>query len=181
MAVGGDVPAPDRGVDPERERGGAFGAGAFPALRLLAAEVLLDRPEGVLDGPAGVVLGDDVGGVGVQVGGEEEVVALDPGHVADDELGLGGSSGSVGHFSLGGMWGTAYGIAANAGLSGQKAVHMVFATVYTGDVILNTVLGLYRPTEWSSEDWIVDLVDKYVQAQATGLIFDRLLSPAPRS
>jgi len=87
----------------------------------------------------------------------------------------------VTHFSLGGMWGTAYGIAANAGLSGQKAVHMVFATVYTGDVILNTALGLYRPTEWSTEDWIVDLVDKYVQAQATGLIFDRLLNPAPRS
>ena len=85
------------------------------------------------------------------------------------------------HFALGGMWGTAYGIAANAGLSGQKAVNMVFATVYTGDVILNTALGLYRPTEWSTEDWIVDLVDKYVQAQATGFIFDRFLNPAPRS
>ena len=87
----------------------------------------------------------------------------------------------VTHFCLGGMWGTAYGIAANAGLSGQKAVNMVFATVYTGDVILNTALGLYRPTEWSTEDWIVDLVDKYVQAQATGYIFDRFLNPAPRS
>jgi len=29
----------------------------------------------------------------------------------------------VTHFSLGGMWGTAYGIAANAGLRGQKAVN----------------------------------------------------------
>lgn len=85
------------------------------------------------------------------------------------------------HFALGGMWGTAYGIAANAGLSGQKAVHLVFATVYTGDVILNTALGLYQPTTWSTEDWIVDLVDKYVQAQATGLIFDHLLRPDPRS
>ncbi len=82
------------------------------------------------------------------------------------------------HFALGGMWGTAYGIAAHAGMSGQKAVHTVFATVYTSDVILNTALGLYRPTTWSTKDWIVDLVDKYVQAQATGLIFDRLLSPA---
>ncbi len=87
----------------------------------------------------------------------------------------------VTHFSLGGMWGTAYGIAANAGLRGQKAVNTVFAIVYTGDVILNTALGLYNPTEWSAEDWIVDLVDKYVQAQATGAIFDRFLDPAPRS
>ncbi|MDQ3357392.1 MAG: hypothetical protein M3467_06445 [Actinomycetota bacterium] len=87
----------------------------------------------------------------------------------------------VTHFSLGGMWGTAYGIAANAGLRGQKAVNTVFAIVYTGDVILNTALGLYNPTEWSTEDWIVDLVDKYVQAQATGAIFDRFLDPTPRS
>lgn len=87
----------------------------------------------------------------------------------------------VTHFSLGGMWGTAYGIAANAGLRGQKAVNTVFAIVYTGDVILNTALGLYNPTEWSTEDWIVDLVNKYVQAQATGAIFDQFLDPAPRS
>jgi len=87
----------------------------------------------------------------------------------------------VTHFSLGGMWGTAYGIAAAAGLRGQKAVNRVFAIVYTGDVILNTALGLYQPTEWSAEDWIVDLVDKYVQAQATGAIFDRFFDPDPRS
>jgi len=85
------------------------------------------------------------------------------------------------HFSLGGMWGTAYGIAAAAGLHGQRAVNTVFATVYTGDVILNAALGLYRPTEWSAGDWIVDIVDKYVQAQATGAIFDRFLDPARRS
>ncbi|MFC0505260.1 hypothetical protein [Micromonospora costi] len=81
------------------------------------------------------------------------------------------------HFALGGMWGTAYGLAARAGLRGQTAVNVVFATVYTGDLLLNTALGLYRPTRWSARDWIVDLVDKYVQAQATGLIFDRLLDP----
>jgi hypothetical protein len=84
----------------------------------------------------------------------------------------------VTHFSLGGMWGTAYGIAAAAGLRGQKAANTVFATVYTGDVILNTALGLYQPTQWSRQDWIVDIVDKYVQAQATGAIFDRFLDPA---
>lgn len=82
------------------------------------------------------------------------------------------------HFALGGMWGTAYAIAAHAGMGGQKAVHTVFATVYPSDVILNTALRLYQPTQWSTKDWIIDLVDKYVQAQATGLIFDRLLNPA---
>ncbi len=87
----------------------------------------------------------------------------------------------VTHFSLGGMWGTAYGIAATAGLRGQQAVNTVFATVYTGDVIINTALGLYQPTQWSREDWMVDIVDKYVQAQATGAIFDRFLDPARQS
>jgi hypothetical protein len=82
------------------------------------------------------------------------------------------------HFALGGMWGTAYGIAASAGLRGQKAANTVFATVYTGDVILNTALGLYRPTKWSAREWAVDVVDKYAQAQATGLVFDRALDPA---
>lgn len=87
----------------------------------------------------------------------------------------------VTHFSLGGMWGTAYGIAATAGLRGQKAVNAVFATVYTGDVILNTALGLYHPMKWSRRDWVIDIVDKYVQAQATGLLFDRFLDPARQS
>lgn len=85
---------------------------------------------------------------------------------------------NVTHYALSSMWGTAYGIAAAAGLRGQKAVNTVFATVFTGDVLLNTALGLYHPTEWSAQDWAVDIVDKYVQARATGLIFDRLLDPA---
>ncbi|MDK3256836.1 hypothetical protein [Blastococcus capsensis] len=84
------------------------------------------------------------------------------------------------HFSLGMMWGTAYGIAALKGLRGQKAVNTVFATVYTGDVLLNTALGLYHPTRWSARDWAIDVADKYVQAQGTGLVFDRLLDPAGR-
>ena len=74
------------------------------------------------------------------------------------------------------MWGTAYGIAANAGLSGQSAVNMVFATVYTGDVALNTALGLYQPSTWSRQDWAVDVVDKLVQAAATGVVYDRFLA-----
>lgn len=82
------------------------------------------------------------------------------------------------HFALGGMWGTAYGIAAASGLRGQKAVNTVFVVVYTGDVLLNTALGLYQPSKWTAKDWAVDVVDKYVQAQATGAVFDRALDPA---
>ena len=84
----------------------------------------------------------------------------------------------VTHFALGTVWGAAYGIAAAAGLRGQKAANTVFATVYTGDFVANTARGLYEPSKWSARDWIVDLVDKYVQAQATGAIFDRVLDPA---
>ena len=85
------------------------------------------------------------------------------------------------HVALGGTWGAAYGIAARRGLRGQRAVHVVFAAVYAGDVLLNTALGLYRPRTWSRQDLLVDLVDKYVQAQATGAAFDRLLDPARSS
>lgn len=85
------------------------------------------------------------------------------------------------HFALGGMWGTAYGIAAAKGLRGQKAVNTVFAVVYTGDVLLNTALGLYQPSKWTAQDWAVDIVDKYVQAQATGAVFDHVLDPARQS
>lgn len=83
----------------------------------------------------------------------------------------------VTHFSLGAMWGTAYGLAAARGLRGQRAVNTVFGIVYTGDLAFNTALGLYRPLQWSAKDWAIDVVDKYVQAQATGAVFDRLLDP----
>ena len=86
----------------------------------------------------------------------------------------------VTHFALGTMWGAAYGVAALNGLRGQKAVNTVFGVVYTGDVLLNTALGLYKPTEWSTKELAIDLVDKYVQAQGTGLVFDQLLDPARR-
>ncbi len=84
----------------------------------------------------------------------------------------------VTHFSLGMMWGAAYGVAALKGLRGQKAVNTVFGVVYAGDVLLNTALGLYQPTQWSKKDMIIDVVDKYVQAQGTGVVFDRVLDPA---
>ena len=83
----------------------------------------------------------------------------------------------VPHFALGTMWGAAYGVAAAKGLRGQKAVNAVFAVVYAGDVALNTALGLYHPRQWSTKDLVIDVVDKYVQAQATGALFDRLLDP----
>lgn len=82
------------------------------------------------------------------------------------------------HFALGGMWGSAYGVAAHAGLRGQRAVAAVFATVYTGDLLLNTALGLYEPSSWSRRDWAIDIVDKFVQAEATGAVFDHLLAPS---
>ncbi len=85
------------------------------------------------------------------------------------------------HFALGTTWGAAYGLAARKGLRGQQAVHSVFAVVYTGDVLLNTALGLYQPSRWSGKDLLIDVVDKYVQAQATGAVFDRLLDPARSS
>ncbi|WP_241175894.1 hypothetical protein [Modestobacter sp. KNN46-3] len=84
----------------------------------------------------------------------------------------------VTHFLLGTMWGAAYGIAAARGLRGQKAVNAVFGVVYVGDVALNTALGLYRPLQWSAKDVLVDVLDKYVQAQGTGAVFDRILAPA---
>ena len=82
------------------------------------------------------------------------------------------------HFALGGMWGSAYGVASYAGLCGPQAIAAVFATVYTSDVLLNVELGLYEPSTWSGRDWTIDLTDKFVQAAATGVIFDQFLDPA---
>ncbi len=79
------------------------------------------------------------------------------------------------HFALGTLWGAAYGAAAHAGLRGQRAV-VVVATVYSGDVLLNLALGLYRPRSWSRQDWTIDVLDKLVQAAATSVVFDRLLA-----
>lgn len=79
------------------------------------------------------------------------------------------------HFALGTLWGAAYGIAAAAGLDGQRAVAAVFGTVYTSDVLLNAALGLYEPSGWSGRDWAVDVIDKLVQAEATSVIFDRVM------
>lgn len=84
----------------------------------------------------------------------------------------------VAHFALGAMMGAVHGLVIRAGMRGQKAVAVTFAAVYTGDLLLNTKLGLYEPGSWSKKDWAVDLVDKYVQAAATGAVFERVLTPA---
>jgi hypothetical protein len=78
------------------------------------------------------------------------------------------------HFGIGTGWGVAYSVASRSGLSGQRAVATVFAAVYTGDVLLNTALGLYKPWEWSLEDTAIDVIDKLVQAEAAGAAFEAL-------
>ncbi|MBT2548052.1 hypothetical protein [Arthrobacter sp. ISL-65] len=55
---------------------------------------------------------------------------------------------------------------------------MVFGTVYTSEVLLNTALGLYKPSTWSGQDWTVDIINKYVQATATGVFYDHVFAPA---
>ncbi len=75
----------------------------------------------------------------------------------------------------------AAGLAAHAGLSGQKAVAAVFGTVYTGDVLLSTALGVYQPATWSTKDWAVEITDKMVQTQAMGAIFDHVIGAGSNS
>ena len=85
------------------------------------------------------------------------------------------------HFLLGTMWGSAYGLTAAGGRRGKRAVAVVFGTVYTGDVMLNTALGLYQPSTWSGRDWVIDIGEKFIQAAATGAAFDRFLDPTRRA
>ena len=83
--VGVEVPAPDGGVEPEGEAGGAFWSLSFPGLWVLSAEVLFDVAKSDLDGPTPGVAGRYLGaGVG-EVAGDEEVVSFDAVGVADDD------------------------------------------------------------------------------------------------
>ena len=51
----------------------------------------------------------------------------------------------------------------------------VFATLWTGDVVAMTALGLDEPpTRWSRRDLAIDMIDKLVLAQATGVAFEQL-------
>ena len=80
------------------------------------------------------------------------------------------------HFGVGLGWGAAHGAASHAlGLRGQKAVAAVFGTLWPGDVTSMTLLGLGEPPwRWSRTDLAVDVADKLVLAEATGLVFDGL-------
>ncbi len=80
----------------------------------------------------------------------------------------------IAHFALGTGWGVARGVAGHAGLREQAAVAAVFAGMYPGDVMLATALGVYSPGEWSALDIAIDVVDKLVQAEATGVAYDML-------
>ena len=79
----------------------------------------------------------------------------------------------VAHFGIGTGWGVAVGVAERAGLRGQRAVATVFGVVYTGDVLMNTALGLYKPWRWSVQDWVIDVGEKLLQAEATMFAYER--------
>jgi hypothetical protein len=83
----------------------------------------------------------------------------------------------VAHFGFGTVWGAGYGLAHRAGLRGQRGVHAVFVVLYPVDVLTATALSVYHPGRWTRRDWVVDVLDKYVALQATGLAYDRLLAP----
>ncbi len=79
------------------------------------------------------------------------------------------------HFGVGVAWGVGHGaLATRLGLSGQRAVATVFSVFYAGDVLGNTALGLEKPWQWSGQDLAVDVIDKLVLAETTGLVFERL-------
>ena len=56
-------------------------------------------------------------------------------------------------------------------------MHALFAVLYPLDVLGATALGVYHPSTWSRQDWVVDVLDKYVALQATALAYDELLAP----
>ena len=68
----------------------------------------------------------------------------------------------------------AHGAAEHPGLRGQRAIAAVFSTIYVGDLLMNTALGLYEPSQWSGQDWAIDIGDKLLLAEATGIVFERL-------
>ena len=82
----------------------------------------------------------------------------------------------VAHFSLGLMWGAAYGFAAHKGLRGQRAVGAVFGAVYPGDVLFSAAVGVYDLRKWTAQSTAIDVAGKFVQAEATGVIYDNLLA-----
>lgn len=72
-------------MEPEADGDGTSGAAAAPGLRVLRGEKLLGVVEDDLDGPPIIVVRGDIGGVGGDVGGEEEVVVLVASGIANDD------------------------------------------------------------------------------------------------
>lgn len=86
------------------------------------------------------------------------------------------------HFGVGVAWGLGHGlIATRAGLRGQRAVATVFGVIWGGDVLANTALGLTKPWQWSGQDLAIEVVDKLVLAETTGLIFERFSADVEES
>ncbi len=72
------------------------------------------------------------------------------------------------HIAIGAGWGAGQALLRRAtGTEGQASVAVSFATLYGGDVLLNTALGLYEPLAWSRKDWAVDIGNKLVLAEAS--------------
>lgn len=80
----------------------------------------------------------------------------------------------IAHFGIGAGWGAGHALIERTGLRGQRAVAANFVAVYTGDVLVNTGLGLYKPWRWSARDWAIDVGEKLLQAEATGLVYEGL-------
>lgn len=79
------------------------------------------------------------------------------------------------HFAVGAGWGVTHSLVERRGLRGQSAVAAVFGLMWTGDVLMMAALGLDDPPwRWSGKDLVIDVVDKLVLAEATGLVYDRL-------
>ena len=81
----------------------------------------------------------------------------------------------VAHFAVGATWGVGHALLVHrSGLRGQRAVATAFTAFWGGDVVANTALGLTKPWAWSAQDLAIDVVDKLVLAEATGLLYDRM-------
>ena len=80
----GQEPVPDTAVEPVAEADHALGAVADPGLGVVYAEELLGVAVGVLDGPAMGIRAGDQGRSGGGVVGDQELVGLATGGVADD-------------------------------------------------------------------------------------------------
>ncbi|HET7305118.1 MAG TPA: hypothetical protein VFJ12_11300 [Segeticoccus sp.] len=106
-----------------------------------------------------------------------------PAHFAHQLFGLEHHGGNAdvlnwgSHLGFGTQWGVARALVARRGLHGIPALVTTFATVYPATVAVGTALDVYRPSEWTGEDWAIDVLDKLVMATVTGAVYQFLLAP----